>query len=323
LRPYRFFHQFIVTDDRGTAYRLDYTGGSGLGNREWQGALSLCPSPPQEIRWLDICPAPGEAPTRIDLDAQVHPPDIALAERTLSPGELFLDVVGARILASAAGLLTGSASGPVPPVGDGPGEMGDIIAALHAAGALSPSSRVPGQLAELCARLGVRDHDIAVPPSGDLPERWQSVLTRCRSRQQGPVLAVGSWAAATVELPELDGVRIAILGLHQGERGTIVHVQASGVTAEDYWAYYRGVRPLPVLWVRDSAGFWHLTCTDGISRLDGDSEEILQLGIVPPLEADVPWIDVVAAGQSAQVRGRLSLRWEREPPYGMDSGYSS
>ena len=40
---------------------------------------------------------------------------------------------------------------------------------------------------------------------------------------------------------------------------------------------------------------------------------MLQLEIVPPLEADTPWIDVVAAGQSAQVRARLPLRWTWNP----------
>ena len=53
--------------------------------------------------------------------------------------------------------------------------------------------------------------------------------------------------AAVVELPELDGARIAILGLHHGERGAILHPLASGVTLEGDWKYARGVRPLPVL----------------------------------------------------------------------------
>jgi hypothetical protein len=38
---------------------------------------------------------------------------------------------------------------------------------------------------------------------------------------------------------------------------TIVHLYAGGVTMEDDWEYYRAVRPLPVLWIRDHAGRWH------------------------------------------------------------------
>jgi hypothetical protein len=52
--------------------------------------------------------------------------------------------------------------------------------------------------------------------------------------------APGILAAAVVELPELDGARIAILGLHHGERGTILHLLASGVTLEGDWKYARG-----------------------------------------------------------------------------------
>ena len=64
-------------------------------------------------------------------------------------------------------------------------------------------------------------------------------------------------------LPELDGARVAVLGLHHSEDGTILQVQASGVTPEDDWAYYRGARPLPALWIRDSSGRWHATRMNG------------------------------------------------------------
>ena len=42
-----------------------------------------------------------------------------------------------------------------------------------------------------------------------------------------------------VERPKLDGARIAILGLHHGERGVILHLLASGVTLEGDWKYAR------------------------------------------------------------------------------------
>ena len=61
------------------------------------------------------------------------------------------------------------------------------------------------------------------------------MLTRYHRRQPRAAPPVGGWAATAAELPELDGARVAVLGLHHGEDGTILHVQASGVTPEDDW----------------------------------------------------------------------------------------
>ena len=184
-----------------------------------------------------------------------------------SPGELLLDVIAARILTAVApfsqrhpGQLAAANGDLRAFAGDGPGH---IVAALHAAGALPPDSPVPGQLAGLCARLGITGHGITAPPAADLPERWQSMLTRRRGLQ-APA-APGILAATVAELPELDGAKIAIAGLHHGEHGTIMHLLATGVTLEGDWPYARGVRPLPVLWVRDSDGRWHATRLDSLS----------------------------------------------------------
>ena len=81
---------------------------------------------------------------------------------------------------------------------------------------LPPSSPAPGQLAGLCARLGIPGHGITVPPAAGLPERWLSMLTHRRTPEVTP--APGSWAATAAGLPELDGVRLAVLGLHQADR---------------------------------------------------------------------------------------------------------
>ena len=100
---------------------------------------------------------------------------------------------------------------------------------------------------------------------------------------------------------------IAIVGLHHGERGTIMHLLASGVTLEDC-AYARGVRPLPVLWIRDSDGRWHATCTDGVMPWGDTGVVMVWLRIVPPLDRGTAWIDIAAAGRSAEVRATLPLR---------------
>ncbi len=82
------------------------------------------------------------------------PPDTAtmtVGEATADPGEHMLHAVAAWLLAAAVpqDTVTGLAapgSGPLPAGADG---LGDLIAALQAAGALSPLSPVPGQLAAL------------------------------------------------------------------------------------------------------------------------------------------------------------------------------
>jgi hypothetical protein len=306
--PFRPFTPFTAADDRGASYQI------GFGGEMRPRELLLRPDPSHQIRWLDLITAPGESAIRIDLDPPIPVPEVTVTPNATSPGELLLDVIAARILTWAAS-PQGNAGQPAAAnadlralVYDGPG---DIVAALHAAGALSPASRVPGQLAGLCARLGISGHGITAPPAGDLPERWRSMLTSYHRRETQAGPASGILAATVATLPELDGAQIAILGLHHGERGTIVHMLASGVTLEGDWQYARAVRPLPALWIRDSSGRWHATSTNGVSPMWGDPREVMVwLAVMPPLDRGTAWIDVVATGSSAEVRARLPLSWE-------------
>jgi hypothetical protein len=309
--------QFTAADDKGAGYTLRFIFRTGVtGSAVWAGVLDLRPDPPHEIGWLDLRTAPGEPATRIRLDPrdpQIPAPEVTVTRTAHSPGELLLDVIAARILTST-GAVRQDNPGPLASaglrafVGDGPGH---IVAALQAAGALPPSSPAPGQLAGLCARLGIPGHGITVPPAAGLPERWLSMLTHRRKPEVTP--APGSWAATAAELPEVDGVRLAVLGLYQAERGTILHLHAGGVTMEDDWEYHRAVRPLPALWIRDHAGRWHATCHYAPRSLGESGEVTLELAITPPLEAGTPQIDLVATGPSAQVQARLPLRWTWNP----------
>jgi hypothetical protein len=313
--------QFTAADDKGASYTLRFSFRTGLtGSAAWAGVLDLRPDPPHEIGWLDLRSAPGEPATRIRLDPpdpQIPAPEVTVTRTAHSPGELLLDVIAARILTSAGsvppdnpGQLAGATAELRAFVGDGPGY---VVAALQAAGALPVSSPAPGQLAGLCARLGITGHGITTPPAAGLPDRWLNMLTSDHRREPQPAPAPGSWTATAAELPQLDGARLAVLGLHQAERGTILYLHAGGVTMEDDWEYYRAVRPLPALWIRDHAGRWHAT-RDYAPRPLGDSGEVtLELAITPPLEAGTPWIDLVAAGQSAEVWARLPLTWKRNP----------
>jgi hypothetical protein len=88
---------------------------------------------------------------------------VTVSPVTRGPAEQLLNNMAMRLLATGAIfpqfvliLLTEMAlehPGPLPDTADG---LGDVIAALQAAGALSPRSPVPGQLAALRLRAGVR-----------------------------------------------------------------------------------------------------------------------------------------------------------------------
>lgn len=302
------FRPFIAAvDDRGARYLIMWKFG-----RAGCEAL-LRPDPPHQVRWVDLTTAAGELATRIDLDPpnRAPVPDVTVTRTAHSPGELLLDVIAARILSLVA---PGPRHSPGPPaaaraelrafIGDGPGH---IVAALDAAGALPPDSPVPGQLAGLCARIGIDGHGIAAPPAGDLPERWQTMLTPPRRSEPLAPPAPGILAATVAELPELDGAKIAIVGVHHGERGTFVHLLAAGVTREDEWPYGRVVRPLPVLWIRGSDGRWHTTHTQGVSEWRDSCMFTMWLRIVPPLDRGTAWIEISAAGTSAEARATLPL----------------
>ena len=309
-------HQFTAVDDQGTSYQ--FSASLGPGGAEWSGVLDLRPNPPHRIRWLDLSTPPGEPATRIDLNSRqarpAPPPKVTVTPAAMSPGELLLTGIATGFLALASPEqvpLHPSAArpGPLSQAADG---LADIIAALQATAALSPSSRLPGQLAGLCARLGISGHGIPAPPAGDLPEPWLSLLTYCRRRtpERAPV---PGWAVMAVELPELNGARVTVLGLHNGEHGQFLHLLASGVTPEYTWPYGTIANRMPVLWLRDGNGRWH-TARPARSAPWRDTDDfLLWLRVVPPLDHGTPWIDVFAAGPSAEVQARLPLSWKCNP----------
>jgi len=219
---------------------------------------------------------------RIDLNPSARPPEgatVTVSAATASPGEHLLHAIAARLLAAPPAIppdtrLHPAAPGPGPVTTAADG-LGDVIAALQAVGALSPLSPVPGQLAALCARLHVSGHGITAPP--------------------------------VRALPELDGIRLAILGLHDCLGGTVLHMHASGPMCHVSYGpdelYF-----WPVIWIRDSGGRWHATRTRGRSGMN--DEIAMRLEVVPPLSHAITWIEVLAAGQSAEARTTLPLRWK-------------
>jgi hypothetical protein len=228
-----------------------------------------------------------------------------------SPAEQLLNNMAIRLLATGAVfpqfvliLLTEMAlerPGPLPETADG---LGDVIAALQAAGALSRRSQLPGQLAALYARLNVTGHGITVPPARDLPEPWLSVLTgRQRAAARAASVRDGC-AAVAAALPDLDGIRLSILGLTSSAEGTMLHVHASGPTYRYYGWPEKNLTP--AIWIHDSRGRWHATRAGG--RHEGDITMHLQ--VLPPLSPGTAWTGILFAGQSAEVRATLPLRWQ-------------
>ncbi len=65
-----------------------------------------------------------------------------------------------------------------------------------------------------------------------------------------------------------------------------------------------------MLWIRDVSGRWHTMRTNGVRPSRDTGVVMLWPEIVPPLDRGTAWIDVVAAGQSAEVRAMLPLRWK-------------
>jgi hypothetical protein len=311
----RLADRSTVTDDQGARYQLSTSLGGGWPGHEWAGVIELSPAPPPQIRWLDVSLAPGEPVTRVGLGTPPGgPPEITVTPGDVSPGELLLTDIAAGF-----GALTSPEQVPLHPsaVRAGPLSeaavgLGDIVAGLLACGALPPSSRLPGQLAELCRRLGIDGHGIGAPPGGDLPPSWLSLL-EYRRRGTPERAPVPGWALGTAELPTFDDARVAVLGLHNGERGQFLHLLVSGVTPEYTTRYGTLGDRMPVVWLRDRDGRWH-TARESRSGGPRDSDDqVLWLRVVPPLDYGSADVDVVVTRPSAEVEVRLPLSWDGRP----------
>jgi hypothetical protein len=305
------FDEFTVTDDRGGRYKLDHTPGSDLA---WPNMIRLSPAPPGNIRWLDVAP-PYRQGVRVALSrGGPHSPDdeaqVSVSDAALSAGEHLLVMLAERLLTGTPefprrGMLAAPPTSPRQVVAGG---FGDIIAALEAADVLSPLSPVPARLATLCVSLDLTGHGIAAPPTLDLPEPWLSLLAHYQRRKPEPTQMREGYAALAATLPEVDGIRVTLLGLQHTQGSSVLHVLAQGPAPEP--------RPGPLdidlnfplsFWLRESGGRWHAARPDRCHQADGESA--IRLRLVPPLTRPADWIEVQAGGRSAKVRATLPLRW--------------
>ncbi len=301
----RSLEQFTATDDRGTRYQM-MVRDLGGGTDGW--TLIMRPLPPHDPRWLDLTAAPGQAAVRVSLDPSDRPPQdatVTTGPGRPSPGDHLLHAVAARLLARA-----GPDGFPLPESTPRPGPLApgaDVIAALQAADALSPLSPVPGQFAALCTRLHLTGHGITAPPARGLPESWTGMLAHHRRGQAGTAPAADGGAALALALPELDQITLAILGLHNCQGRTVMHMHASGPMNQVSYTP-AGLYYWPVTWIRDNGGRWHATRILGQSGIDGGTA--LRVEVVPPLSRATTGIEVIATGRSVQARAKLPLHWE-------------
>ena len=300
--------EFTVTDDQGQRYELLF---ATKGRPESTCDLGLRPDPPPGIRWLDIT-APGEQAVRVDLERRVESPAAEVSETGLSAGEHLLNRMAERVLTLAPEFPTQLATMAPLPLTNLIAGLGITIAALEAAEVLSPDSPVPGRLAALCASLRVGGHGITAKPSPDLPEPWLSLLSHYHRRKPDIAPARDCFAAAATALPEVDGVRLVLLGLHNCDGSTWVNALALGQLSGSQHGLLGLDMAIPLsLWVRDDTGRWHVARP--AAWYDEDGEAALTLRLTPPLTGWPAWIEVRAAGESAEVRATVPLYWGYPP----------
>jgi hypothetical protein len=271
-----------MTDDTGASYQLKFTGG---GNEEqgFHGQLDIAPDPPAGIGRVKLT-APGQPAVRVNLANASPGPAITVTPVTQTPGEY--------LLCTFAGRLLGRGNLPLVEM------LGDLVATLLAVGALSPLSPVPGQLARLCERQGAHGHGIIATPARDedMPEPWR---TDAGAQPTAPH-PQNRFAAGAVTLPELDGVRMTVIGVGNSPTHTTLHVHVAGAPVD------RRDDALPTLWIRDERDGWHATQLSGWTT--SGSETRAHLTLWPPLNRACA-IDILACGQSAEVRTTLPLIW--------------
>jgi len=294
------FEGVSATDDRGTSYHV-YSHG-GLMRPDWSGHLEIRPVPPAGAQWLEMSGAAGTS-ARIDLTRPARPCDAPVEPQAAPAAEKLLENVAQHILAVAAEL-----PGVARQTADG---AADMVAALEAAGTLSPFSAVPGYLATVCERLGIDDHRIPARPATRLPEPWLSVLA-CHGRRHRPTVRDGT-AAVALLLPELDGARIALTGLHTMRGQTFLHVFGRDLPQALPTRCGPAAYPAFGWWLRDDAGYWHVAVQRHWEQGFGDGETMLELRVVPPLSHETACCTLLVTTRTAQAGVHVPLAWWASP----------
>ncbi|HEX6452638.1 MAG TPA: hypothetical protein VF060_24660 [Trebonia sp.] len=291
-----------AVDDAGRKYELYFSGGGG----HWYlGRLTVSPTPPPGIAWLEVRCA-GQS-VRLDLTAAAPDADVTVRPVAGSAGEGYLLQRAEALLghAAAAGGTAGIAGLVVAEMTG----LASAVPALRAVGVLPGDSPVPGQLAALAERMGAPGPGRLIAEPGKLPERWAGVLDasgsgalRAADARSG---GAGSTDADTIAaahltavLPEADGLAVHLAGMVTlPDEGTLIF---GGLRA---WSTDGGQS----LWLRDGSGAWHAVSITGWSS--NGSSYTFQAGVVPPVGPDVSHVEFYATGATTQVRAVIPLTW--------------
>ncbi|HEY2521138.1 MAG TPA: hypothetical protein VGJ19_13580 [Streptosporangiaceae bacterium] len=295
------FMKITATDDRGTEYQVNFYGGGN--GTHWEGRLVIEPAPPAGTRWLELTIGDAAPRARIDLTAPAPPANVSTRPQDRPPGEQLLEHMAQQILVNSAGW---------------PGDawerargLGDVVAGLEAAGALSPFSPVPGYLATICERMDIEGHDLTATPRADLPAPWLSVLA-WSGRRHRPATRDGT-ASTGLVLPDVDGAQVAVTGLHTRGNQTWLHVVVGRERSDRLVA---DVGPLShprfCCWLRDDTGQWHVA-VPGSWGSDVPGEITGSLQVLPPLGRDTARITLLASTLTSQVRADVPLHWWAAP----------
>jgi hypothetical protein len=290
-----------AADGAGTTYWITSATGSWAGST-WTGTILMRPAPPARAGWVKISSRNGFS---LLIPISHAPPASAVPPEPVSdsPGERLLTRHAEAILASLPVGLPGN-GGRFAPVEPG---FPELTGTLEAAGALSALSPVSRQVAALHMLLGLPGGaGMSNGSLSDLPGRWLHVVTHYGRRRQLP--PASGTATIGAGLPDLDGARFAVAGLHSGPAGTHLHVVA------------RGLRPLPhrvppglegdtgfSWWLRDDSGGWHLGAIE--EAIPVAAETVLRMAMLPPLTHRTATLTAEVTGRSARITAALPVRW--------------
>jgi hypothetical protein len=291
LRTLGRHDEIAVADDKGVRYALRPEGMSGRHGRAEPVSvlLRLDPAPGRSAAWLELRGQAGPA-TRLLPSARRGIAIGPLAPAAGSPAERELWDRALSLIAVE--------------LGNDAGAREDILrqhcsaalartAELRESGELGPSSRLAGQLAQLCAVL-TGDH-----PAGGLPPSWAGMLHAAR-RADGPQhhLDVGAG------LPPIDGVTVQIDSLFSFPGSWRLYLQAM----PGWWSYsedgHRKWSPVSVH-AEDDRGGTYLSIFGG-STGHRDHEE-LTLEFLPRLDPAARALKVTCRGAQEEVSAELGL----------------
>ena len=201
-------------------------------------------------------------------------------------------------------------------VADREPDLAEVIEILEGARILSPLSPIPARLAALSRALGEAAHPEGAHPEGahpegdraarsaeTLPARWHAVLAHYGRRGRQPVPS--GTGSIGVTLPEVDGARFAVAGVHTGPAGTVLHVMSRGLRLRP------GQETRFSWWVRDEGGGWHVAAVHSWNTAHAD--QAMRLALLPPLRPGDPGsagtLALEVCGPTRRLTADLTVHW--------------